>query len=307
VNRTVRFLAALCGLALVGGCKPTPVLTPGPTPSIGTRGLPGSGARQAGMELLTWQVDETEELDGWLAMHGAPALGEGDDGQLNANATRLLRIPEAELPDLLERIGGINASMSTWCGQVTDWRPLRDIRFKRHILAVDDQTTILDGGRLSWSARAWVEPTLESARMHVELVPMFQADRGTYSSLLIRERPKILTFDRLAKTTDLEPGEVLLMTCSAPPGPPEAPAPFIGPPIGEDPDPDDDPTLDRPIPGPDGRIAGSLEIGHALFSLPGEAPERIILILVPRMPDAIMPNSPAIPEHRISLGEEATR
>jgi hypothetical protein len=294
-------------MALVGGCKPTPVLTPGPQPSIGTRGLPGTGTRQAGMELLTWQVDETEELDGWLAMHGAPALDEGDDGQLNANATRLIRIREADLPELLERIGGINASMSTWCGQVTDWRPLRDIRFKRHIVAVDDQTTILDGGRLSWSARAWVEPTLESARMHVELVPMFQADRGTYSSLLIRERPKILTFDQLAKTTDLEPGEVLLMTCSAPPGPPEAPPPFIGPPVGEDPDPDDDPTLDRPIPGPDGRIAGSIEIGHVLFSLPGEAPERIILILVPRMPITIMPNSPAIREHRISLGEEATQ
>jgi hypothetical protein len=124
--------------------------------------------------------------------------------------------------------------------------------------------------------------------MHLEFVPRFKADRGRYASLIKRVPPRMLVFEQLAEVTDLLPGEVLLVTCSSIPRPPK-PGP-VEQPVGDDPDPDDDPSLDTPVPG-NRTITGSLELGHALFAIRGEAPERIILILTPRIPSSSIPEN----------------
>ena len=287
IRRTGPILLLLIG-ALCGACKSAPESVATENTTRATKGLPKSSAEQTGLELVTWHVDESALIDETLDRYAARDEQSPEFKSLDRNAVVVMRLQEDQLPALIRSIGGVNASMSTWCGQVTDWRPLRDIRFKRNLVMVDGRTTLLDGGKLALAARAWVEPTLEGARMHLEFVPRFQADRGQYASLLRRTPPKMLIFDRLAEQTDLFPGEVLLVTCSSLPKPPE-PVPVEAP-VGDDPDPEDDPSLDTRAPGTR-TVDGSIELGHTLFSLGGEAPERIILILTPRIP----PN--AIPEN----------
>ncbi|MDG2031717.1 MAG: hypothetical protein P8J45_12000 [Phycisphaerales bacterium] len=255
-------------------------------PSRATKGLPKTSTNLAGLELVTWHVDETIGIDDTLVR-----FANGDDQatafkSLDRNAVKIVRLREDQLPELIDALGGVNASMSTWCGQVTDWKPIRDIRFKRNLVKIDGTTTLLDGGRLALAARAWVEPTLDGARMHLEFVPRFQADRGRYASLIKRVPPKLLVFEQLSEHADLLPGEVLLVTCDSLPVKPE-PDP-VEPAVGDDPDPDDDPALDTPVPGTR-TIVGSLALGHALFTIGGEAPERIILILTPRIPPGSIP------------------
>ena len=269
-------------------------------------GLPRSGASQTGLELLTWHVQESPELDEMLETHAGHAFQTNNQEQLERNAMMLLKTEEDVLATLLQDLGGINASMSAWCGQVIDWQDLRDIRFRSHVLNIDGQRTILDGGRFGIATRAWVEPTLAGARMHVELVPRFQQERGPYSSILMRERPKSRFVEQLARNIDLEPGEVLLLTCHGRPPAPEPPPPFVGPPIGEDPDPDDDPSLDSRIPSPGTRAEHMEKIGHALFELRGESPERIILVLVPRVPATMLPPPTTNRERRASADVESS-
>jgi hypothetical protein len=276
--------------ALTGACKSAPDRDTLDRTTRTVKGLPKSSDEQIGLELVTWHVDETALIDETLDRYAGRDERSPEFRSLDRNAVVVIRLQEAQLPELLGSIGGVNASMSTWCGQVTEWRPLRDIRFKRNLLMVDGRTTLLDGGKLALAARAWVEPTLEGARMHLEFVPRFQADRGQYASLLKRTPPKMLVFDGLAEQTDLLPGEVLLVTCSSLPSPPETEPEPVNAPAGDDPDPSDDPSLDTKVPGTQ-RIKGSIELGHTLFSLGGEAPERIILILTPRIPPNAIPGN----------------
>ncbi len=306
MSTTARTTAAVLVIVLAGACKPKAVVQAPPVPSVSMEGLPRSGASQTGLELLTWHVQESPELDEMLETHAGVAFETTDQEHLERNAMMLLKTEEAALGALLEDLGGINASMSAWCGQVIDWQDLRDIRFKSHVLLIDGKRTIFDGGRFGIATRAWVEPTIAGARMHVEFVPRFQEERGPYSSLLVRERPKSRFIEQLAKNIDLKPGEVLMLTCCGRPPAPAPPPPFVGPPIGEDPDPDDDPTLDTRIPTPNTRPVRFDKIGHALFELPGESPERIILVLVPRVPPTMLPQTTTPRERRASADVESS-
>ena len=307
-----RLIIPMLLASTVAGCKSEEVLRRQARRSapvvaeVPVEGLPRSRPSQTGMELLTWHVSSTPELDRLLEGRAVPALETADRERLERNAMLVLRCRESALRDLLVDIEGINASMSAWCGQVTDWLDVRDIRFRSRVLRIEGERRLFDSGKLGLATRAWVEPTLEAARLHVELVPRFQAERGTYSSLLRRERPKSVFVEGLATRTELGPGEVLLLTCAAPPAAPAPPTPFVGPPIGEEPDPDDDPTLDNPIPTPSTRIGDQDLIGHALFEIPGESPERIVLVLVPRFPSTMLPTARVIGESRTTDRSEIT-
>jgi hypothetical protein len=288
MNRGIGPITVLLASAALCACTSPTTTRSTNTSQPATKGLPKTSANLAGLELVTWHVDETTEIDDALERLSNDDEQESGFESLDRNAVKMVRLREDQLPELLDSIGGVNASMSTWCGQVTDWRSIRDIRFKRNLVMIDGTTTLLDGGKLALAARAWVEPTLEGARMHLEFVPRFKADRGRYASLIKRVPPRMLVFEQLAEVTDLLPGEVLLVTCSSIPRPPK-PGP-VEQPVGDDPDPDDDPSLDTPVPG-NRTITGSLELGHALFAIRGEAPERIILILTPRIPSSSIPEN----------------
>lgn len=284
-------------LAHLGACKAPGTYTPVAADPAGGRiaqGLPRTGTERIGLELLTWYVNDDEALVTTLEeLETATSEEPTEFAGLGRNALTLHRLPESDLPALLGGIGGVNAAKSTWCGQVTDWRPLREIRFRRRMITVDGRTSLLDGGSLELAARAWVEPTLEGARMRLELVPRFRADRGRFTSLLRREPPPPLIFETLADTTDLGIGEVLLLTCTSRPAPEPFEPETIPPEL--DADPTDVPAED--VPAPRRRsIDGALALGHALFAVDGQAPERVVLILTPRIPtgsvpEAIAPNT----------------
>ena len=288
MTREIGPITALLASAVLCACTPQVTTVATDTPSRTTKGLPKTSADLAGLELITWHVDDTFAIDDALVRFAKEDDQATAFESLARNAVKIVRLREDQLPEVIDAVGGVNASMSTWCGQVTDWKPIRDIRFKRNLVEIDGATTLLDGGSLALAARAWVEPTLDGARMHLEFVPRFQADRGRYASLIKRVPPKLLVFEELSEHTDLLPGEVLLVTCESLPVPPEPEPEPVEPAVGDDPDPDDDPRLDSPIPGPR-TIAGSLALGHALFTIGGEAPERIILILTPRIPPSSIP------------------
>ena len=302
-------IQALLLIGALGACDTTPAPAPVTIDAEPRKGLPRSGGRLPGVELVTWRVAESSELDETLLALTDPGLDATANTHLARNAVLTCRLEETRLPELITALGGIKGSMSTWCGQVLDWRDLREVRFRRNLVQIDDTTTLLDGGRLGMAGRAWVEPDLEGARLHLELVPRFTADRAPYSSLLKRETPKPLLFDALAQYTDLRAGEVMLITCSELPPPPPAPDPATDPPAGDDPDPTDDPALDSPMPRSVDISRRSRELGHALFSLAGEPAERVILVVVPRIPPSMIPDSADGPDRtrNSSLHVETSR
>ena len=90
------------------------------------------------------------------------------------------------------------------------------------------------------------------------------------------------------------------MTCTAPPShepPPteqnEDPILAADGSVMEEFDPEDDPTLDNPVPGNEGRGSRAINLGHALFSvplsIPGEPPERVMIVIVPRTLPGLLP------------------
>lgn len=281
---------ALCALAIMtSACSSTQSSNTPVKPSTQLEGLPRTTNVRPGLELITWYVPESDDLDGHLMELTVPALDEQANEKLARHSLMLIRLSESDLPELVSSIGGTNATKSTWCGQVTDWRNLRDVPVKRTVIEIDSKTTLLDGGVLAVAARAWVEPTLESARMHLELVPRFRTDRRRQASILAPRATNTHDFTTLAEATDLNAGEVLILTSTAPPPPIKPLPPEESAPIENDPDPTDDPTLDTPVPSSKGRIRQSIELGHTLFYMPSQSPERVILVFVPRIPDSIFP------------------
>ena len=292
--------------------KSTPVESKGPR----VEGLPRTTANRVGVEILTWHLKDSDTLDSILTARTTPVLNDEEQIQLFTNALTLSKISESELGDLLGEVGGTNAAMSTWCGQITDWRDIRDVRVSNAIIDINNQPLLLNSGQLSMSARAWVEPTVDAAQLRVEVVPRYTTDRKATPSILRSNKPEVHTFADIVTTTDVDPGEVLILTCTTPPAPPLPPPPPTKPKdedatTDEEFDPEDDPSLDVPAPRTRQTAARPIDLGHALFSIPlsipGEPPERVVLVLIPRIPTALIPPPDPTQTTRADRSSEALR
>ena len=318
MNTAFRGLTGLLLLSLMGACSSPKAVAP---ESTRTRidGTPRTDHSQVGVEMLTWHLKDSDNFDGILAQSGQPALPDDVQVQLTSNALTVTRLSESDLGPLLTELGGTSAARSTWCGQVVDWRDIRDVRVSQAIIDIDQQPILLDSGQLSMAARAWIEPTLDSARMRVEIVPRYRTDRRASPSILRANKPEIHAFADLVTSTEIAPGEVLLVTCTMPPSlvavelPPEPPA---SPPTDDadvdDADPEDDPAFDTPAPRSKRLMTRPLNLGHALFSIPisipGEPPERVVVVLVPRVPARMIPEGAAAsPTQQAARGVEVGR
>lgn len=294
------FLPGMLVLPLVTACVNTgSVGTDSQTPRVD--GMPQTRQDRIGVEMLVWHLRDSDTFDGVLANRTTPALSKIPTDQLASNALTITRIDESDLSVLLGELGGASSIMSTWCGQMVDWSDIRDVRLSQALIDIDKTSILFERGHLAIAARAWIEPTIDGARMRVELVPRFRSERPSQASILRSARPKVHTFDELATSTDLTPGEVLLLTCTALPPNTETPLEY---------DPDDDSSRDTPVPGTGKRAVRSIDLGHALFSVPlsvpGQSPERVIIVIVPRIPKILLPSNPTVvPTPELQTAEAA--
>lgn len=248
--------------------------------------LPKTEHHRPGLEVLNWRIRETPKLEEMLLAATTPAFNDATNARLTDSAILVRTIPEAELLALLESIGGTNAAMASWCGQVTSWRNLHEVRIDNTVLQFNGESLRFGRGALGLAARGWAEPTIDSAHVHLEFGARFTPDRRAFSTVLSGPDKTTHNFPGLSHETDIARGMVVLITATVP----RAIEQEVAPETTEL--QDDDPALEVGIPHRGARERSHLPLGQALFTIESEYPQRIVLVVVPRIPLSFMPEHP---------------
>ena len=283
-SRCARSLMLLVTSALAA-CAPSSTATtalhpeaPNATIANQLHALPKTEHHRPGLEVLNWRIHETPKLEETLLAATTPAFNEATSARLTESAILVRTIPESELVALLESIGGTNAAMASWCGQVTSWRNLHEVRIDNTVLQINGEPLRFGRGALGLAARGWAEPTLDSAHLHLEFTARFAPDRRAFSTVLSGPDKTTHNFPGLSHETDITRGMVVLITATVPRAIDEEVAPDTTELQ------DDDPALEVGIPHRDARERSHLPLGHALFTIESEYPQRIVLVVVPPNP-----------------------
>ena len=292
---------------LWSGCSGTPQAprsTQAGPASESIDGLPRSDRSRTGVELIAWRVADTPDINEAIDSFTKAGLDAEADALYRGSSVRVMRMNESDLPSLLGTTSLIGGSQNTWCGQILEWRNIVEARTGRTLLEVLGEVMLVENGTLSISARIWVEHTLQGADTRVELVPRYESDTRSQVSVLRASRRRELAFTELAVETVVPANEILLITSeltdfSVTPVAAEATS------EGSEDGPGEvrslESKLDQPppeaspgaIPDAPEALPAPRSLGAAFFlrpsGIPDTPPERLIMVVVPRIPEAMLP------------------
>lgn len=138
--------------------------------------------------------------------------------RLKRNGFRLLRVPSAEVEQLISDLGGASMDVASWYGQVVEWRDVHSLQLGEagHTMAVDGRVRRYQGGSLRLMARSWVLPMEYGPRVQLEIVPQHIRGESQYHRLLGQSRALSEPIASLAAQLLLEPGYTYILTCECP-------------------------------------------------------------------------------------------
>ena len=301
MRRGLLFVLILISIGCLNGCKPTK-RTPEPPPPATNESLATTPRGRQGIEMLTVLIPEQDGLDGLIRQNSQPIHSDEASRRL-ASETILIRIlKEDELVRVLSTLEGGGAAQNTWCGQMMEWRDLLEHRTKNQLMMLQEDLLLFNEGRLTISARGWIEPSIQGVRTRVELVPRHLADRPQTPSLIRSNKvvPKYL--DVASVQTELAPGEILMITCTARLSP--AWEDDISEDVAED-TPNDAEAQTTAIetiaikPSSEETKKPIQRLGHIMFTTPALSSERrsqrTALLLIPRIPSGMLPREKTKP------------
>ena len=178
---------------------------------------------------------------------------------------------------------------------------------KNQLMMLQEDLLLFNEGKLTISARGWIEPSIEGVRTRVELVPRHLADRPQTPSLIRSTKvlPKYL--DVASVQTELAPGEILMVTCTAPLSPAwnddiSVDGTAEPPEDDEKTDAEEQPTAIDTIAmrAPSEQTRKPIQrLGHIMFMTPALSSERpsqrTALLLIPRIPSGMLPREKTTP------------
>lgn len=292
---------------LWGGCAGTSQ----PQPSVKSAGsgividgLPRSDTSRKGIELIAWRVADTRAVNEAIESNTRAGLKTNDDQLYRDSHIRVLRMEESDLARILETTSLIGGSKNTWCGQILEWRNIVEARTGRSLIDIMGDIMLVENGTLSISSRIWVEHSLDGADTRVEIVPHYESDTRSPISVLRSSRKRNYVFTELAVETVIPTNEILMITCKLSefpdspskvdvdpeePEKPESSMKSIEDAIDQSRSQDTEPAIsDSPE-----FIAASVSLGESFFirpsGIPDSPPERLIMLVVPRIPEAMLP------------------
>ena len=296
----------LISIGCLNGCKPTK-RTPEPAPPATNESLALTPRGRQGIEMLTVLIPEQDGLDGLIRQNSQPIQSDEASRRLASESILIRILKEEELVKVLSTLEESGAAQNTWCGQMMEWRDLLEHRTKNQLMMLQEDLLLFNEGRLTICARGWIEPSIEGVRTRVELVPRHLPDRPQTPSLVRSNKivPKYL--DVASVQTELAPGEILMITCTAPLSPAwkddiskdvtEAPAVDVTQTDAEEQRSAGETTAmeattqetKRPI----------QHLGHIMFMTPALSSERrsqrTALLLIPRIPSGMLPREKTTP------------
>jgi hypothetical protein len=283
ITRTLVFAgvsaAGWFGLATGAGCAKAPAEA-GPG-EIARSLLPGA---DSGLLVRRWQVEDDGRIGAALARRGeAPWLDSDTRDRLARNGFRLVRLHADGIDALREELGGTSVDVEGWHGQAYDWRDVatRAVDDEPRPIAVDGRVRLFEGGRLRLMMRGWTIFMEDGPVLTVELRPEHDRSRRrrpdrVYDRVLGRSRFDGERFDALTFELLMEAGWVYVLTGETPGvewSAAEAGARRAG--------------AGAHAAGPD--VVAPPTVGERLFTLEAEHPRRDLLLIVPRIPDALFP------------------
>ena len=303
----------LISIGCLNGCKPTKRTTKPPPPTT-NESLATTPRGRQGIELLTVLIPEQDDLDGLIRRNSQPIQSDEASRRLASESILIRILKEEELVRVLSTLEGGGAAQNTWCGQMMEWRDLLEHRTKNQLMMLQEDLLLFNEGRLTISARGWIEPSIEGVRTRVELVPRHLADRPQTPSLIRSNKvvPKYL--DVASVQTELAPGEILMITCTAPLSP--AWKNDISENVAGD-TPEDvretDPEEQTPasetivMKAPSKKTKKPIQrLGHIMFMTPALSSERrsqrTALLLIPRIPSGMLPREKTTPTRNQDSG-----
>ena len=296
----------LISIGCLNGCKPTKRTSKTPPPAT-NESLATTPRGRQGIEMLTVLIPEQDGLDGLIRQNSQPIQSDEASRRLASESILIRILKEEELVRVLSTLEGGGAAQNTWCGQMMEWRDLLEHRTKNQLMMLQEDLLLFNEGRLTISARGWIEPSIEGVRTRVELVPRHLADRPQTPSLIRSNKvvPKYL--DLASVQTELAPGEILMITCTAPLSP--AWKDDISEDVTEE-TPDDEGRIEAEeqttaietiaMKAPSEETKRPIQrLGHIMFMTPALSSERrsqrTALLLIPRIPSGMLPREKTTP------------
>lgn len=297
----------LISIGCLNGCKPGKRTTKPPPPAT-NESLATTPRGRQGIEMLTVLIPEQDGLDGLIRQNSQPIQSDEASRRLASESILIRILKEEELVTVLSTLEGGGAAQNTWCGQMMEWRDLLEHRTKNQLMRLQDDLLLFNEGRLTIGARGWIEPSIEGVRTRVELVPRHLPDRPQTQSLIRSNKVVPKYFDVASVQTELAPGEILMITCTAP---------LTA--LWKD-DISEDVTEDTPVevretdveepsaaiesvvmetPAKDPEKKPIQRLGHIMFMTPALSSERrsqrTALLLIPRIPSGMLPGEKTAP------------
>jgi hypothetical protein len=300
-------VAFVLGFACLTGCKADQSMPDASEPTT-NESLSTTSRGQQGIEMLTLFISEQNGLAKLIEENSQP-LKSDEASQRLASESILIRILHEEgLARVLSSLEESGAAQNIWCGQMMEWRDLLEHRMQNQLMTLNGDLLLFKEGKLTIGARGWIEPSIEGVRTRVELVPRHIPDRPETPSLVRRNKVVPHFFDVASVQTELEPGQILLITCTAPPQIPRAEE------SQDNGDLDDQKNSQEADLGENNENAPADDkktsvvkrkrpiqsLGHIMFMTPSLSSERraqrTALLLIPRIPQKMLPQQYETPK-----------
>ncbi|MEY3024226.1 MAG: hypothetical protein RJA16_1052 [Planctomycetota bacterium] len=241
-SRVACLVLALVLPSLNGCAGGTPPSLPAPDVPPDPRlqaALPSEDPR-VGIETRQWLVAAPpERLAAAIAAWSDEAAGDRDSEAVPPSLRRidgllLAKGSAADLPSLLESLGGSRTDLRVWHGQATEWRDLAGVQIGRATIAmVAGRPQPIAPGRLSLVMRGWAQPMEDGAACELELGLRWKPERRASITLEDRDFSDLRWVGELATRFDVGRDEAVVVASEPPSpmaesGPPVALPPSLG-------------------------------------------------------------------------------
>lgn len=242
-----------------------------------------------GLQLRQWIVaDDSDAIRRAVQTHGQPAdIGIEARQRLERNGLRMITLPTEAVEPFLADLGGTTLDVDAWYGQVFTWQELHATRVSDlgQAVAVNGRVRRYVDGRWELAFRGWSLSMEDGSKIYLQVVPQYQPAGGDLRRLLEPARAAARPVPSLNIEMLLNGTEALVITGAAPD---EAWTDDLAEAETDDPGTDSDsdpmgPVLERPP------TLGEL----LLVSRETTPPTRGMLVLVPRLLDAVTPEAPS--------------
>lgn len=173
-----------------------------------------------GLEVRKWVVEDDPAYIALAAMeYGEPVdIPEALRDRLRRNGLRFVRVPLRSLDSFRMAMGGTILDEKSWYGQVNEWRELhrRSIGDQPRAVGIDGRVRGFVSGAFGLMFRSWTAQTETGPRLVLQVSPAFARDAGPLQRLLQRDRFEGELFASISFEHMMEHGYAYVLTCEGP-------------------------------------------------------------------------------------------